>query len=1212
VSSRSPASSGSTPSADHSTATQPIPKKSQQIKTDKPRPHICTICTRAFARLEHLKRHERSHTNEKPFQCAACGRCFARRDLVLRHQQKLHSSLPNIMRRGSSKDLDEHVIVLHNNTENTAPLPNGATPDLGDANTNDAFDDPEKMAPSQLYSPPKSNEFNYNNGMTPQFRTGLFQNPGTSSNILPANNPIPSPIPTNSSQNSPPNVTLPSSITGPSGLQKTHIAQNIDSPRKKQNPVRMKQESKSIEEALRTSHLNHLLGSQTRHASFSAVSGSSYTNLKDAKNIQQINSSFFDSNGQLSDFSSQLNASDELTSKNLLLSGLDINSLGMMDWTNLDGLDLSSAADRTKGAGSPSFSQLTAKQRSIKNLQQFFLDNLAPSGHTLDNGNGNATNENALAALQFNNPNHPHHLKGMTPFEYGLNPPNYMNMTQNMFSNGHSAASPINLQTDAVESKKLMKKQRKEHEENPSKKARTDSTSSANITDQKIPLNSSNQPRFSATSNMHAINLNMTPDDDWLKEIINTPYDTNFPVASHQIGFIEAPSLLNSPKLDAQTATLPSSTTLEYNSINEISSLFRSRQIDLVKQMNPNVIQDKTDQEKQTLAPGDFEFTLDSSLLQDFNFITEDFRSKIISISNLNDTQFPTTEDLNHYMRLYELEFNKYFPFIHLPSLKNPMVNKFEYIPLILSMTSIGALYSYHDTNTLLLFSLSKYHIQNFFEKEITLNNLQFKKVPLMAHQCLVLHIFITLFFNETNMTDVTSKQMKSMIGLIKSTNFNEPLEQFLIPPQDLRKIELSQDSTQVIQKNFDYFIMAQSRIRTIHLFYMLQSFRASIGGLPIYCDHSLLKSGNHCANEDLWRCSTSADWFSVIKNGKFDSLVDLSNGQPFDKMLQYLRGNFTGRDVSMPLSFNNLLSLLMYAHECVQIQSLQSQPFNHLDWKLNHKPSLEKLVKCWEQKFIMNGGTLLIDATDRHLLNIHNELKIILPLYWLLKIKLVINITPVISPVFSKDWKMMNNNLDRITQDEPTFENLKQSLPFCIEIIELWTHNIKSISNDDMKQCSLRSPVFFVSCLFVAVLIMSSYLHYLESKIEKSSLNDCELIKWVECESITSKVEEVLSPILKSSYSEMLTKQGNTFKSVKQDDGLMKVKQLIETKGKCEGSQQMNQIEQEIRGEILNDKLSIKTLYLGIRILADAPVWPIAMGLSESLKFRANYLSEK
>ncbi|KFA77510.1 hypothetical protein S40288_04249 [Stachybotrys chartarum IBT 40288] len=61
-------------------------------KTDKPRPHVCATCQRSFARLEHLKRHERSHTKEKPFECPECARCFARRDLLLRHQQKLHNT----------------------------------------------------------------------------------------------------------------------------------------------------------------------------------------------------------------------------------------------------------------------------------------------------------------------------------------------------------------------------------------------------------------------------------------------------------------------------------------------------------------------------------------------------------------------------------------------------------------------------------------------------------------------------------------------------------------------------------------------------------------------------------------------------------------------------------------------------------------------------------------------------------------------------------------------------------------------------------------------------------------------------------------------------------------------------------------------------------------------------------------------------------------
>lgn len=70
----------------------------------KAKPYVCTTCTRPFARLEHLKRHERSHTKEKPFCCeqagavAGCGRHFARRDLLLRHQQKIHL-FPNTSKR---------------------------------------------------------------------------------------------------------------------------------------------------------------------------------------------------------------------------------------------------------------------------------------------------------------------------------------------------------------------------------------------------------------------------------------------------------------------------------------------------------------------------------------------------------------------------------------------------------------------------------------------------------------------------------------------------------------------------------------------------------------------------------------------------------------------------------------------------------------------------------------------------------------------------------------------------------------------------------------------------------------------------------------------------------------------------------------------------------------------------------------------------------
>ncbi|KAI1636277.1 fungal-specific transcription factor domain-containing protein [Biscogniauxia mediterranea] len=99
--------SASTITVNTTKAPAPAPAPFPPPKTDKPRPHVCATCQRSFARLEHLKRHERSHTKEKPFECPECTRCFARRDLLLRHQQKLHqtttpSSRPRNRRESTS------------------------------------------------------------------------------------------------------------------------------------------------------------------------------------------------------------------------------------------------------------------------------------------------------------------------------------------------------------------------------------------------------------------------------------------------------------------------------------------------------------------------------------------------------------------------------------------------------------------------------------------------------------------------------------------------------------------------------------------------------------------------------------------------------------------------------------------------------------------------------------------------------------------------------------------------------------------------------------------------------------------------------------------------------------------------------------------------------------------------------------------------------
>lgn len=51
---------------------------------------VCKLCSRTFRRVEHLRRHETSHTGTRPYVCPNCKATFFRGDVLVRHLRNVH------------------------------------------------------------------------------------------------------------------------------------------------------------------------------------------------------------------------------------------------------------------------------------------------------------------------------------------------------------------------------------------------------------------------------------------------------------------------------------------------------------------------------------------------------------------------------------------------------------------------------------------------------------------------------------------------------------------------------------------------------------------------------------------------------------------------------------------------------------------------------------------------------------------------------------------------------------------------------------------------------------------------------------------------------------------------------------------------------------------------------------------------------------------
>ena len=645
-------------------------------------------------------------------------------------------------------------------------------------------------------------------------------------------------------------------------------------------------------------------------------------------------------------------------------------------------------------------------------------------------------------------------------------------------------------------------------------------------------------------------------------------------------------SVLDYSGLNSTDATVP---------LNNVSNLFNSRQLDFFKEeLDTNLSRansrTSSSASSRLSSPSGYDnsnYIQRAIHSQPLILYTESLRQAIIEDNQLTDDVFPKLDELNKYVNLYRSRFNKYLPFIHLYSIKVNMEN----YPLLLAITMIGSLYNFHSKHGMLLSNIAWFHIRKYLRSIEP----KYEKTPLWLIQSIALLILISVFSNDMKIKKSLLPQLTTMIQLAKISKLNMPLESLIVPPIPKTKKRNLNDPEQ-IRKNFEYFILAQSRIRTCHVILLLTNFYSSLVGAEI-CFHSLeLQCGLPCYNEILYHVKDFQTWYYYLQ--RLDivldsnlSLVQLSNGNGTyqNYLLSLTNGNHQQVFGNGKVSQATLLSLLMSIHEKIFIDSHNT---NSGSGGTSSKMIISSMMKNWETQYLRSGGILVPDESNISVVRDSPTMKLIIPLYYYAKIRQTLNLTEVLNSIWSHDWVAMNQGLGNIYHG--SFPKLQKATSYSIPILELWvelTSGTDILHNLNM----VTTPISTVILVAASILITSEYLKYLEktafenlNNSGSSGLSMVDRVLWFNLFRICKKAEEYL---LRND----------------RDDGTINSAQY-QRLDRLQARQVTNPTTSnaDVAHLVFISRLSLRCLHLTVRMLSISPVWSASLLFAQALQSRA------